>query len=185
MFTEDQLAAAGKALAADPQLPFRLCEDVRRLAASCRDWNTWQEIDNEINVLLGDQARGPMQICRLIEARENFEKRAALKAAADQKADAAARAAAHARTQDLMRGPNWRQREFAEKAAPGTTAVLNTLSDRVSALHQNLARAACEADIRAVLSDFGDSLKSSLASIAIEHRASIDREAAATRALAA
>ncbi len=73
---------------------------------------------------------------------------------------------------------------WAQRVSAGTSAAINLLERRLVAAHQRLGAVSTEAELRDALGDIADGLKSMQATIAVEGRASVDREATVAKAAA-
>ena len=84
---------------------------------------------------------------------------------------------------DAQRRQN--QQAWADRVSAPIRAALRTLKDRADRANERVSAASSEAEIREVLGDIADAVSAMGATLGLESRASIDREAAAEKAAAA
>ncbi|MEJ0050592.1 MAG: hypothetical protein WDN02_05200 [Methylovirgula sp.] len=184
--TPEQIAQATKDLQRTPSLVHDLADEAARIENIARHNSpNWRALDGELQLALGraGNAAPAIGVLMLRAAIDHFSVRAAEEAAARE----AEGTAAHKRADDARLAV---QREgvrvaWAERVSKETLSAVSRLAERIQRARERLGAISNEVQLREVLGDIADAATSINATIALESRASIDREAAEAQRCAA
>jgi hypothetical protein len=171
---------ADKRLAADTSLPQRIAAQIRRDASFARADHPagYAAIDAELTTGMSKVTKlaGAEQLIELERLSAHFTERVA-EAAAEKSRLAKARFDSRLQ-QELDQTREQNRAEWAMRVGKQTLVAIDTLEKRLARLRINISGIRNEIDLRHIHDDMADVIKSTTASIALEHRASVARESA-------